>query len=280
MNQHISTPDSSPMTCAAELLVYTSRSCPHCVRLKHKLRRTGLVWHEIDIENDSAAADYVRGVNNGNQTVPTVVFSDGTIATNPSLEQVLAIAAQARCHSSSVNDVGGQQMYPSDLCVTNSTFVDDLATMLLPWVMRLTAAGHLVVWTLVLALSATGTVHKVPHWLFRMTVWGSHSADAVQVMLACVYLAWAVFLWIAARNPAGNRLFIDFSIAANLAHFGGMGVMAVYMHGEHHHMYGDVLAGLLAVAPLAAVWLPVRRHLPPGLSAQPALTIQPNERKT
>jgi len=36
------------------------------------------------------AADYVMQVNGGNQTVPTVVFPDGTAATNPSLAEVKA----------------------------------------------------------------------------------------------------------------------------------------------------------------------------------------------
>jgi len=32
----------------------------------------------------------VERVNNGNQTVPTLVFADGTAMTNPSLSQVKA----------------------------------------------------------------------------------------------------------------------------------------------------------------------------------------------
>ncbi len=35
-----------------------------------------------------AAAEFVMQVNGGNQTVPTVVFPDGTALTNPSLAQV------------------------------------------------------------------------------------------------------------------------------------------------------------------------------------------------
>jgi mycoredoxin len=42
----------------------------------------------VDIEQDPEAAAYVEQVNNGNQTVPTVVFSDGSAFTNPSLWMV------------------------------------------------------------------------------------------------------------------------------------------------------------------------------------------------
>jgi mycoredoxin len=42
----------------------------------------------ISRETDPTAADYVMSVNGGNQTVPTVVFADGSALTNPSLAQV------------------------------------------------------------------------------------------------------------------------------------------------------------------------------------------------
>ena len=41
-----------------------------------------------DVERDPDAAELVMSVNGGNQTVPTVVFPDGTALTNPSLDQV------------------------------------------------------------------------------------------------------------------------------------------------------------------------------------------------
>ena len=51
-------------------------------------RRDGIEVAEVDIERDPAAADYVMSVNGGMQTVPTVVFPDGTALTNPSAAQV------------------------------------------------------------------------------------------------------------------------------------------------------------------------------------------------
>jgi mycoredoxin len=42
----------------------------------------------VDIEQDPQAAELVEQVNDGNQTVPTLVYSDGTAQTNPSLIQV------------------------------------------------------------------------------------------------------------------------------------------------------------------------------------------------
>jgi mycoredoxin len=55
-----------------------------------QLDREGVAYASVDIERDSSAADYVMRVNGGNQTVPTVVFPDGSAATNPSLKDVLS----------------------------------------------------------------------------------------------------------------------------------------------------------------------------------------------
>jgi mycoredoxin len=68
--------------------MYTTVWCGYCQRLKAQLGREGIVFEEIDIEQDPDAAAFVESVNGGNQTVPTVVFPDGTAMTNPSIGQV------------------------------------------------------------------------------------------------------------------------------------------------------------------------------------------------
>jgi mycoredoxin len=75
---------------AQPLTMYTTVWCGFCRRLKNQLTREGIEVTEVDIERDPAAADYVMSVNGGNQTVPTIVFPDGTALTNPSATQVRA----------------------------------------------------------------------------------------------------------------------------------------------------------------------------------------------
>jgi mycoredoxin len=72
----------------AELTMYTTQWCAFCRRLKSQLARDGIEMTEVDIERDPDAADYVMSVNGGNQTVPTVVFPDGSVLVNPSAAQV------------------------------------------------------------------------------------------------------------------------------------------------------------------------------------------------
>ena len=72
------------------LVMYTTTWCGYCVRLKAGLQREGIEYNEVNIELDPAAADLVMSVNGGNQTVPTLVFADGSALTNPSLADVKA----------------------------------------------------------------------------------------------------------------------------------------------------------------------------------------------
>ena len=44
----------------------------------------------VDIERSPTPPTIVMQVNRGNQTVPTLVFADGTAQTNPSVTQVKA----------------------------------------------------------------------------------------------------------------------------------------------------------------------------------------------
>ena len=70
--------------------MYTTQWCGFCRRLKGQLARVGVEVAEVDIERDDAAAEFVMSVNGGNQTVPTILFPDGTALTNPSAAQVKA----------------------------------------------------------------------------------------------------------------------------------------------------------------------------------------------
>jgi len=68
--------------------VLTTRWCGYCVRLKSQLARAGIDFREIDIEDHADGAALVAQVNDGNLTVPTVLFRDGSALTNPSAAQV------------------------------------------------------------------------------------------------------------------------------------------------------------------------------------------------
>ena len=66
------------------LMVYTTTWCADCVRTKAFLNRHQIAFHEVNIERDDDAADLVLRLNGGHQSVPTIVFADGAVMTEPS----------------------------------------------------------------------------------------------------------------------------------------------------------------------------------------------------
>jgi len=73
---------------ADKVTMYSTPWCGYCQRLKAQMGREGIEYIEVNIEEDPAAADLVMSVNGGNQTVPTLVFPDGSARTNPSIAEV------------------------------------------------------------------------------------------------------------------------------------------------------------------------------------------------
>jgi mycoredoxin len=75
---------------AGTITMYSTTWCGYCRRLKTLLDREGIGYTEVNIEDDASSADFVMSINGGNQTVPTVLFPDGSAATNPTLQDVKA----------------------------------------------------------------------------------------------------------------------------------------------------------------------------------------------
>ena len=73
---------------SAGFTMYTTPWCGYCHRLQSQLDREGIRYDVVDIEQVPSAAEVVMSANGGNQTVPTLVYGDGTAHTNPSMAQV------------------------------------------------------------------------------------------------------------------------------------------------------------------------------------------------
>lgn len=69
--------------------MYTTSYCGDCFRIKHYLLQQGFVngkeYLEVNIENDDTAIELVRGLNDGEESIPTLVFNDGSTLTEPSI---------------------------------------------------------------------------------------------------------------------------------------------------------------------------------------------------
>jgi len=75
---------------SGSLTMYSTQWCGYCHRLKSQLDREGISYDVVDIEHVADAAVLVAQINNGNMTVPTLVYADGSSQTNPSVAEVKA----------------------------------------------------------------------------------------------------------------------------------------------------------------------------------------------
>ena len=73
---------------AEKIIMYSTDWCPDCRRAKRILGEHQIPFDEIDIDRHPEAEQIVRKLNNGNRSVPTIVFPDGTILVEPSNAQL------------------------------------------------------------------------------------------------------------------------------------------------------------------------------------------------
>jgi len=67
-----------------EITMYSAEWCGDCRRSKRLLAELGIEYTLIDVESDPSAAAKVMEINGGMQSIPVIVFSDGTHLTEPS----------------------------------------------------------------------------------------------------------------------------------------------------------------------------------------------------
>lgn len=84
----VSAAEGARAAAEGRVVIYWRRGCPYTKALQVRLGRRAqdAVW--VDIWADPDAAAYVRSVNDGDETVPTVVI-DGVAHTNPSPRRVV-----------------------------------------------------------------------------------------------------------------------------------------------------------------------------------------------
>ena len=77
------TPDSPTLT------VYGAPWCPHCKRLKKFLAAHQVPYDLVDLDENPESIERLKALQDGGQSIPTVVYPDGTFDVNPS-DEILA----------------------------------------------------------------------------------------------------------------------------------------------------------------------------------------------
>jgi len=71
-----------------QITIYMRPWCGGVIRVKHWLDQRRIPYTEIDISKDSEAARAVEALNNGHQSVPTILFDGVHVATEPSTAEL------------------------------------------------------------------------------------------------------------------------------------------------------------------------------------------------
>jgi mycoredoxin len=73
-----------------QIVVYTTEHCSDCSRVKAFFKANNISYLPVGLEGNSEATDFVMKINNGYQSVPTIIFPDGSILVEPAWEELKA----------------------------------------------------------------------------------------------------------------------------------------------------------------------------------------------
>ena len=72
------------------IAVYGTTWCGDTIRARRMLDSQSIAYDWIDIDEDAAGERFVIATNRGSRSVPTIVFPDGSVLTEPSGAQLTA----------------------------------------------------------------------------------------------------------------------------------------------------------------------------------------------
>jgi len=81
---------TDPSAVEKKIQMYATTWCGDCRMAKRWFDSHDIPYEYINIEEDDSAAEYVRRVNGGMQSVPTIIFPDGSVLVEPSPRQLAA----------------------------------------------------------------------------------------------------------------------------------------------------------------------------------------------
>lgn len=73
-----------------QIVIYTTEHCSDCRRVKSFFRAKGIPYLPVGLEGNTEATDFVMKINQGHQSVPTIIFPDGSILVEPAWEELRA----------------------------------------------------------------------------------------------------------------------------------------------------------------------------------------------
>jgi mycoredoxin len=77
-------------TAPSRIVIYTTEYCSDCLRVKKFFEAHNIPYLRVGLEGNSEAAEFVIRLNRGSQSVPTIIFPDGSVLVEPNWEELRA----------------------------------------------------------------------------------------------------------------------------------------------------------------------------------------------
>ena len=74
----------------SKIILYGVSWCGDCRRARRVFSQVGTPYEDIDIDADTQAEAFVKDVNRGSRSVPTIIFPDGSVMVEPGSDELTA----------------------------------------------------------------------------------------------------------------------------------------------------------------------------------------------
>src|SRR5512147_644732 len=74
----------------AKIVMYSTQYCPDCLRAKAFFESNNISYIPVPLEGNPDATEFVKEMNHGFRSVPTIIFPDGTVLVEPSWQELKA----------------------------------------------------------------------------------------------------------------------------------------------------------------------------------------------
>ena len=68
--------------------MYTTQYCSDGLRAKKFFEANNIPYLNVGLEGNHEATEFVMQINNGNRSVPTIIFPDGSVLVEPGWEEL------------------------------------------------------------------------------------------------------------------------------------------------------------------------------------------------
>jgi len=73
----------------SQIVMYSTLTCSDCSRAKAFFEANKIPYLRVFLEDNRQATDFVIGMNHGYQSVPTIVFPDGSVLVEPTWQDLI-----------------------------------------------------------------------------------------------------------------------------------------------------------------------------------------------